>query len=577
MSIAPQILRLAPELNDRQLAVVEHADGPLLVRAGPGTGKTRAFTWRSLNLLLRDICRPQELLLLAFGQPVAEEMKSRVLTAAERMGRRDDASAIRISTIHSLCHRVLARHHRRVGLSTDYRVLNKESQRRFLLENFDEIFGPDDHNLAIFNWRDPTRVAQDAARFFDRITEEDISPRRLVESGNLYDSTLGRCYLRYEGVLLKRGLADFSHLLLWTDDLLRDDRVADDIGSGIRHLMVDEYQDVSYLQEQVLLKLADYHDNLAVVEDDDQGIFRFRGAMADGLAIFEDRFPHCTTVTLDVNHRSHPGIVRFSNRLISGLDGDDRRGNRWPRHHTAMRPHEEDSHPIYPSVISVMGFDIDDEAGQLADMVNFLWRNRVIADYSQVALLMHSVKPRHSRPYLSALRSGGIPAFCPDAGVDRVLSPNHGATGNRRFPKGHVFVTTMHRSKGLERPVTAVVCGGFMGGTDGLDNVVRRYTRHRRPTAGPVGETLDRFHQFYVGCTRAQGLLILTASQENPPSSVFDHVWADLPRWAFMDPAPLAEQRFGRDDSRNGRSVSRSITVERLEHLTLRSRRSGQC
>ena len=577
MSIAPQILRLAPELNDRQQAVVEHADGPLLVRAGPGTGKTRAFTWRSLNLLLHDICDPQELLLLAFGQPAAEEMKSRILTAAERMGRRSDASAIRISTIHSLCHRILSKHHRQIGLPSDYRVLNKESQRRFLLENFDEIFGPDDHNLAIFNWRDPTRVAQDAARFFDRITEEDISPRRLVESGNLYDSTLGRCYSRYEGVLRKRGFADFSHLLLWADDVLRDGRIADDIGSGIRHLMVDEYQDVSYLQEQVLIKLADYHDNLAVVGDDDQGIFRFRGAMADGLATFEDRFPHCTTVTLDVNHRSHPGIVRFGNRLISGLDGDRRGGNRWSRYQKAITPHEEDAHPIYPSVISVMGFDIDDEAGQLADMVNFLWRNRVISDYSQVALLMHSVKPPHSRPYLSALRSGGIPTFCPGTGVDGVLSSNHGARGNRRFPKGHVFVTTMHGSKGLEWPVTAVVCGGFMGGPDGLDNVVRRYTRHRRPTAGPVGETLDRFHQFYVGCTRARTLLILTASQENPPSAVFDHVWADLPRWAFMDPSSLAEQRFGRDDSRNARSGSRPITVDRLEHLALRSRLSAQC
>ena len=89
MSIAPQILRLAPELNDRQQAVVEHGDGPLLVRAGPGTGKTRAFTWRSLNLLLQDICGPRELLLLAFGQPAAEEMKRRVLIAAERMGRRE--------------------------------------------------------------------------------------------------------------------------------------------------------------------------------------------------------------------------------------------------------------------------------------------------------------------------------------------------------------------------------------------------------------------------------------------------------------------------------------------------------
>ena len=90
--------------------------------------------------------------------------------------------------------------------------------------------------------------------------------------------------------------------------------------------MVDEYQDVSYLQELVLLRLAEYHHNLAVVGDDDQGIFRFRGAMPDGLDSFRDRFPDCTTVTLDVNHRSHPGIIRFCNQLIAGPKRDNAAG-----------------------------------------------------------------------------------------------------------------------------------------------------------------------------------------------------------------------------------------------------------
>ena len=295
--------------------------------------------------------------------------------------------------------------------------------------------------------------------------------------------------------------------------------------------------------------------------------------MADGLAAFEDHFPDCTTVTLDVNHRSHPGIVRFGNRLISGLDGDDCGGNSSPRHKKAMRPHDEDSHTIYPSVISVMGYDVDDEAEQLADLVKFLSRNRVISDYSQVALLLHSVKPRHSHPYLSALKSAVIPVFCPDTDVDGVLSSHHGARLNRRFPRGHVFVTTIHRSKGLEWPVTAVVCGGFMGASDSLDNVVQRYTRRRRANAGTTDESLDRFHQFYVGCTRAEDLLILTANRENRPPAVFDHVWAEIPRWTFMDPSSLAGRKFGGYAGRGATTVGRSITIDRLEHLVLRPRR----
>ena len=382
MSIAPQIHRFAPELSPRQLEVVGHVEGPLRVVAGPGAGKTRTLTWRPINLLAQDVCGPQELLLLAFGQPAAEEMNRRFLAAARAVGYRGDADSVRISTIHSFCNRILRKHHRRVGLGSRYTVLDQDAQLRFLGEHFDTIFGPDEGGLTTFDWRDPSQVVRDAARFFDRITEEDISPRRLVDSGNSFHSMLGQCYLRYERTLRARDCVDFSHLLLWADDVLADQRIADDIGSGIRHLMVDEYQDVSYLQELVLLRLAEYHNNLAVVGDDDQGIFRFRGAMPDGLETFRDRFPDCTTVTLDVNYRSHPGIIRVCNQLIAGPKRDDGAGATSVRRDKRMKPHDPSAHADYPSVISVVGYDVDEEAAELADIVKFLARHRVISDYS---------------------------------------------------------------------------------------------------------------------------------------------------------------------------------------------------
>ena len=104
MSIARQIHCFAPELSPRQLEVVGHVEGPLRVVAGPGAGKTRTLTWRPINLLSQDVCGPQELLLLAFGQPAAAEMRRRFLAAAQAVGYRGDADSVRISTIHSLCH-----------------------------------------------------------------------------------------------------------------------------------------------------------------------------------------------------------------------------------------------------------------------------------------------------------------------------------------------------------------------------------------------------------------------------------------------------------------------------------------
>ena len=111
MSISPQIHRADPGLDPQQLEVVGHQEGPLLVRAGPGAGKTRVLIWRLINLLLRDVCAPEEMVLLAFGHLAAAEMRQRFEATARAVGYRGDVDRVRIATIHSLSHRVLREHH----------------------------------------------------------------------------------------------------------------------------------------------------------------------------------------------------------------------------------------------------------------------------------------------------------------------------------------------------------------------------------------------------------------------------------------------------------------------------------
>ena len=148
MSISPQILRHASALDPQQLDVVGHLEGPLLVRAGPGAGKTRVLVWRLVNLLLQDVCGPDEIVLLAFGTLAAAEMRQRVAAAARSVGYRGDVDRIQISTIHAMSHRILSAHHRRVGLKSGYAVLNREERQGFLNENFDSIFGSRERSLA---------------------------------------------------------------------------------------------------------------------------------------------------------------------------------------------------------------------------------------------------------------------------------------------------------------------------------------------------------------------------------------------------------------------------------------------
>ena len=430
MPIAPEIQRFAPRLDPRQLDVVGHLEGPLLARAGPGAGKTRVLVWRLVNLLMQDAAAPFEIIMLAFGNLAAVEMRQRVAAAARSVGYRGDVDQVGISTIHSLSGRILSAHQERVGLQSGYKVLNREAQRDFMIENFQKIFGPRQRGFKVYGWKNPQQIITKAARSFDLITEEDISTRRLLDSGNYFHELIGRSYLAYEEALLKFNFSDFSHLLLWADDVLKDDRIAEDYGARTRQIMVDEYQDVSRIMERIVLRVSEYHDNPVVVGDANQSIYRFRGAGPEALLGFPHHFADCRVVTLNTNYRSHPGIIQTCNRLIidshrNDDDGFDHGSDR------LMAPHAAVTHPDYPAALTVFGWEAEEELGQLVDIVKFLRRNEVVDDYAQIALLLHSVKDGVSRPYVEAFADAGVPVYC-RAHTSDVAHLDRGHFRNRR-------------------------------------------------------------------------------------------------------------------------------------------------
>ena len=186
-------------------------------------------------------------------------------------------------------------------------------------------------------------------------------------------------------------------------------------GTSVRYVMVDEYQDTNYIQERLLDRLSEATGNLCVVGDEDQALYRWRGATVRNILEFPTTHPGATVIKLTTNYRSHEAIVHAYDRLMAQrrlvkpcrwstvpLRQDDRAG---PGH----------QFPDYPAVFSIWGATKRDEATRFADLVKFLADNGVIEDYSQVALLLHSVRIDHSGPYLDALERAGIPYFCPRA------------------------------------------------------------------------------------------------------------------------------------------------------------------
>ena len=514
---------------------------------------------RAVNVLLQDLARPEEILLCTYNRDAATELRERFENAASSAGYQGDTGRVRICTIHSLCGRLLAGHPERVGLRPNFRLQDEPQRWNLLHRRFDEVFGPDQRELKHRGWKDAPNVIRNALSYIDRICDELILPGDLIRSRSPFLAALGRCYRRYERLLLDENAADFAHLQAWADLLLDDDDIASELSGGIRFIQCDEFQDTSYIQERILRRLSEVHGNFCVVGDEDQSLYRFRGATARNILRFPHRFPDCKVVRLTVNYRSHPTIVKCYDRWMDSADwsNSDPQGPPY-RHPKTILPHAPERYDDYPAVIAIAGRDPDDEGRQLADLLQFLKSRRVIAGYHQVALLLHTVKDEAASTYLDVLQGAGIPARCVPAGS------SVGGAGQKRPPSA-VTVTTIHQSKGREWPV--VVVGSLDVDHRNVDPIGRTLARYCADSNWEPAHriaTFDRMRQHYVAFSRPQNLLILTASAPVHPR--FSTIWDDLPRWAEMDwssCAALARQRFP-DAERSDRKRQASPDQRRM-------------
>ena len=561
--ISPVIHRLQPELDHRQRTVIGHLQGPLLVIAGPGAGKTRTIVWRAVNLLLLGAVNPAELVMCTFSKRAAHELHRRFTAAAQAAGCAGDLTAVRVATVHGLCRRILSEHGASVGLKPDPALLSEREQLDLMGDHFHRVFGPDKDELRRRGWRTDEFVLRQARRYFERIAEEAIDLDLLTDSEDPFHAAIGHCCLRYEALLDECGVLDLSRLQVVADELLQDDGIARKVGAGVRHLMVDEYQDTGCVQERVLLRLAGAHGNPCAVGDDDQSVYRFRGASVRNLLEFPDRFPDATVRRLTVNYRSHSGIVSAYDRWMASAEWSNPGPGGMPfRHHKTIKPHNAAGcHADYPSVIAVLGNGPQDEARRLAELLRLLRLRGVITDYAQTALLLHSVKEWACDHYLSAFADAGIPYHHAPANARR-LQPD--------FPAGRVCVTTIHQAKGLEWPVVAVGSLDGCGGGDEVGSDLDPY--FPRPTFEPPERIVDfdRMRQHYVAFSRARNLLILTA--DAPPAAHFTAIWASLPRWPNLDAAArdrLFRQRFTPGEPGNEPSPA-NLVIPRVKRLILR-------
>jgi DNA helicase-2/ATP-dependent DNA helicase PcrA len=291
------------DLNPAQREAVLHTEGPLLVVAGAGSGKTRVLTHRVAHLIAAVGVQPNEILAITFTNKAAGEMRSRLEHLLPDVARR-----IWILTFHAACGRILRREAPRLGYKTNFTIYDQADQVRLVKQCLGELE------------RDPKRFpAKGIHEHISAAKNQLIGPaeyRNRVDS--FYDQTVAEVYDLYQRRLFAANAVDFDDLLMLTVDVLeRFPEAKERWQKAFRYILVDEYQDTNHAQYRLLQLLAEKHRNVCVVGDPDQSIYAFRGADIRNILEFERDFGETTTIPLEQNYRSTNTILRAANAVIS--------------------------------------------------------------------------------------------------------------------------------------------------------------------------------------------------------------------------------------------------------------------
>jgi DNA helicase-2/ATP-dependent DNA helicase PcrA len=290
------------KLNPEQREAVLHRDGPLLILAGAGSGKTRVITYRIAYLIGDGHAEPGQVLAVTFTNKAAGEMRERV---EGLIG--EAAEGVWLSTFHALCARLLRREAPKIGLSRDF-VIYDSSDQVAVVKQAQRDLGIDDKLV-------PPRVA--LARISQAKNRME-GPDSLRGAWNLRDEQIAKIYERYLGALKDSNALDFDDLLLKTVELFEtSEQTRGFYARKFRYVMVDEYQDTNRPQYLLIRRLAEAHRNLAVVGDPDQSIYKWRGADLKNILDFEHDFPESRIVKLEQNYRSTQVILDAATAVIN--------------------------------------------------------------------------------------------------------------------------------------------------------------------------------------------------------------------------------------------------------------------
>jgi DNA helicase II / ATP-dependent DNA helicase PcrA len=447
------------EPNDEQREAILHVDGPLFLTAGPGSGKTRVLLWRTVNLIVFHGVKPEEIFLSTFTEKAAHQLKEGLRSLLGLVtninGQPYDLSQMYIGTVHSLCQRILSdrrhfsvdRHRNRPPQLLDdlgqYFHLSRNRNWNYVIEH--SGLSTDDGNLMVNQiWEIPSvskHVAVINARsVFNRFSEECIDSQRALHSLALKKNEflryweeykispeqierLIKLYSAYLESLQATPNARLTDFALLQQEAYRVLESYEASKSVFKHVIVDEYQDTNTIQEKIFFKLASGTNNICVVGDDDQALYRFRGATVENFVEFPSRCQQYLELTprrisLDTNYRSREGIVNFYTSFIRSANWRKPSGGEYRVADKAIQAHRKDSKVC---VIASTPEKPDWVAQEIAHFVRQLIDERKVENPNQIAFLFPSMKYQGDmvasvQRMKEALEAAGLQVYAPRAG-----------------------------------------------------------------------------------------------------------------------------------------------------------------
>jgi len=425
--------------NPNQEQAILHTEGPLFLTAGPGSGKTRVLLWRTLNLIVFHDVKPDEIFLSTFTEKAAfqlqEGLRSLLGLVTNLTGSPYDLSLMYVGTVHSLCQRLIIDRRFSNGGRRPINPALKDSleqyfylsDRRFWESATTAAGLSPDANQTITQYLNgsPSISRHNAVNcclsLFNRFSEECVDPAVIRECTD--DVTLQGLIDLYD--YYKRSLltptsgapqSDFALLQQIAMHRLQQSLLSESV---FKHVIIDEYQDTNTIQESLFFKLATGHKNLCVVGDDDQALYRFRGATVENFVQFPERCQQhwgidVTPVPLNTNYRSRQKIVEFYTDFISRHDWQRPSGSGHYRiADKAIQAHSTDAQT---SVIASTAGHPDDVTAEIASLVKRLVEEGKVQDPNQIAFLFPSLKSAQVTRMITALENVGLRVYAPRAG-----------------------------------------------------------------------------------------------------------------------------------------------------------------